>query len=167
METGFMWWLGLVSSIASIGSAVWAWREALNASDSASEADALYSRMISSRQSAEAHQVLHATRTILQAISPIGPSGQVKHIKGIDLPHISRALENYCQTLSEHGHLFSVDIESHAVRLSRSILNNLPAVANKSDLEGVIKAGTLIYIEINNFMPVAKQISDERMEDVK
>lgn len=46
-------WLSIVGSVASIGGAIWAWREAVKSSKSASKAEQIKTQMINQRKTSE------------------------------------------------------------------------------------------------------------------
>ncbi|HCE9325934.1 TPA: hypothetical protein NH024_001109 [Pseudomonas aeruginosa] len=163
----FFWWLGVVSSIASIGSAIWAWKEAKDSAKAATKAEQIHSRMINHRHIAEANQVLFATRSALQSVSAIGPSCALRHMRGLDTRGISRHLEGYCQTLNEHSYLFSDALDNSALKLSTELLKEVTIIANSESLDDVKAAGSRAFLSINRFMPLIKDLSDERREKIK
>ncbi len=161
----FMWWLGLVSAIASIGSAIWAGIEARAAAKSASRAELVRDRMVNHRYVAESHQLLQSTRTMLQTISAIGPSCMERNLRGLDIKNISTQLVNYCTTLNESSYLFG-DTDNPAMALSDELLKKAGVIAAAQSFEDVMLAGREAFSGINFFLPKIKQISDDRRENV-
>lgn len=161
----FMWWLGLVSAVASIGSAIWAAVEARASAKSASQAELVRDRMVNHRYVAESHQLLQSTRAILQTVAAIGPSCMKSNLRGLDLRNISAQLVNYCTTLNESSYLFG-DAKNPAMTLSDELLQKAEVIAAAQSFEDVTLAGRQAFAGINLFLPKIKQISDERRENV-
>lgn len=161
----FVWWLGLVSAIASIGSAIWAGVQARAAARSATQAELVRSRMVNHRYVAESHQLLQSTRAMLQVVSAIGPSCMQRDLRGLDIKNISAQLVTYCTTLNESSYLFS-SIDNPALTLSEDLLKKAGIIAAAQSLEDVKLAGRQAFTGINLFLPKIKQISDDRREEV-
>lgn len=164
MDT-FVWWLGFVSAIASISSAIWAGVEARASAKSASEAKLVRNRMVNHRYVAESHQLLQSTRAMLQTVSAIGPSCMQRNLRGLDIKSISAQLVTYCTTLNESSYLFG-GIDNPAILLSEELLQKSEVIASAQSLEYVTLAGREAFAAINLFLPKIKQISDERRENV-
>lgn len=164
MDT-FIWWLGLVSAIASIGSAIWAAIEARAAAKSASRAELVRDRMVNHRYVAESHQLLQSTRAMLQTVSAIGPSCMQRNLRGLDLRNISAQLVTYCTTLNESSYLFR-GTDNPAMELSAELLRKAGVIAAAQSLEEVTLAGRQAFTGINLFLPKIKQISDDRRENI-
>lgn len=164
MDT-FVWWLGLISALASIGSAIWAAVEARSSAKSASQAELVRDRMVNHRYVAESHQLLQSTRAMLQTVSAIGPSCMQRNLRGLNVRNISAQLVTYCTTLNENSYLFA-DNDNPAIELSVELLQRAGIIAAAQSLEDVTLAGRQAFTAINLFLPKIKQISDERRENV-
>ena len=164
MDT-FVWWLGLISAIASIGSAIWAAVEARSSAKSASQAELVRDRMVNHRYVAESHQLLQSTRAMLQTVSAIGPSCMQRNLRGLDVRNISAQLVTYCTTLNESSYLFA-GTDNPAIELSDELLQKAGIIAAAQSLEDVTLAGRQAFTGINLFLPKIKQISDDRRENV-
>ncbi|WP_312905159.1 hypothetical protein [Stutzerimonas nitrititolerans] len=88
-------------------------------------------------------------------------------MRGLDTRGISRHLEGYCQTLNEHSYLFSDALDNSALKLSTELLNEVTIIANSESLDDVKAAGSRAFLSINRFMPLIKDLSDERREKIK
>lgn len=161
----FIWWLGLISALASIGSAIWAAIEARASAKSASQAELVRSRMVNHRHVAESHQLLQSTRAVLQTVSAIGPSCMQRDLRGLDVRNISAQLVIYCTTLNESSYLFT-GASNPAIELSGELLQIAEIIAASQSLEGVMLAGRKAFTGINLFLPKIKKISDDRRENV-
>lgn len=161
----FMWWLGLVSAVASIGSAIWAAVEARASAKSASQAELVRDRMINHRYVAESHQLLESTRAILKTVAAIGPSCVQRNLRGLDIKNISAQLVTYSTTLNENSYLFEEAVNP-AIALSEDLLNKAEVIATAQSHEGVTLAGRQAFTEINLFLPKIKKISDDQRENV-
>ena len=164
MDT-FVWWLGLISALASIGSAIWAAVEARSSAKSASQAELVRDRMVNHRYVAESHQLLQSTRAMLQTVSAIGPSCMQRNLRGLNVRNISAQRVTYCTTLNENSYLFA-DNDNPAIELSVELLQRAGIIAAAQSLEDVTLAGRQAFTAINLFLPKIKQISDERRENV-
>ena len=164
MDT-FIWWLGLISALASIGSAIWAAVEARASAKSASQAELVRDRMVNHRYVAESHQLLQSTRAMLQTVSAIGPSCMQRNLRGLDLRNISAQLVTYCTTLNESSYHFR-GTDNPAMELSAELLRKAGVIAAAQSLEEVTLAGRQAFTGINLFLPKIKQISDDRRENI-
>lgn len=164
MDT-FIWWLGLISALASIASAIWAAVEARASAKSASQAELVRDRMVNHRYVAESHQLLQSTRAMLQTVSAIGPSCMQRDLRGLDLRNISAQLVTYCTSLNESSYLFR-GTDNPAMELSDELLRKAGVIADAQSLEDVTLAGRQAFTGINLFLPKIKQISDDRRENV-
>ena len=61
-------WLSIIGSVASIGGAIWAWKEAVNSSQSATKAEQIKTQMVNQRKTSELSElkplVLDATDSV-------------------------------------------------------------------------------------------------------
>lgn len=88
-------------------------------------------------------------------------------MRGLDTKGISRQLEIYCQNLNEHSYLFSGAMDNAALKLSDELLAEVAVIASAQSLDDVKSAGSRAFLSINQFMPLIKDLSDERREKIK
>ena len=110
-------WISIIGSIASIGGAAWAFREAKNASLSASHAEKVRDEIIERRKIIEVSQVYTETSRILKIISNVGPSCNPSMLKGVNCGNIARDVEEYARFINEHSSYFSDFFENKAREL--------------------------------------------------
>lgn len=157
--------LSLLGSAASIAAAIWAFVEARNAARSASKAAEVRSEMIDRRRLVEVSKVHAQTDRMLSVISKIGPSCNVKKLKGVDFHSIAKEVEEYARFLNEQSSNFSELFANKASSLCDELNNDIEALSEVSDTEVIKDVGKRIYYKINSFMPFVKDLADERQEN--
>ncbi len=136
-----------ISIIASIGGAVWAFREAKNASLSATQAEKIRDEII------EVSQVYTETSRILKIGSNVGPSCNPSMLKGVNCGNITKDVEEYARFINEHSSYFTDFFENKAKELCASLNGDIEALSEAKSFDDEKEAGKSIYHKINNFMP--------------
>lgn len=157
-------WLSIIGSIVSIGSAIWAFYEAKQASESASKAKVVRDEMIQRRKMMEASQVHFETNRILRVVSKVGPSCNETLLRGVNCSDIAKEVEEYSRFINEQSSHFTNFFENQANELCNALKDGIEALAEAKTYEEKKLAGKNIYHNIYNFMPTAKQLSDEKRE---
>lgn len=158
--------ISILGSFASIGAAIWAWREAGKASSSATKAEKVRDEIINRRKIVEVSQVHHKTKKILGVISKVGPSCNPKFLTGVDCSGIARDVEEYSQFINEHSSHFTNFFENKATELCSDLRNDIVALSEEKSAVDKKITGTSIYYKINNFLPITKNLADDKKENV-
>lgn len=156
--------LSILGSVASIGAAIWAFVEAGKAAESASQAAEVRNEMIDRRRLVEVSKVHAQTDRVLSVVSKIGPSCNVKKLKGVDFHGIAKEVEEYARYLNEQSSNFSDLFVNKASSLCNELKEDIEALSEASDPETIKDIGKRIYYKINSFMPFVKDLADERQE---
>ncbi|MBO2659388.1 hypothetical protein [Shewanella algae] len=156
--------LSILGSVASIGAAVWAFIEAGKAAESASQAVEVRNEMIDRRKLVEVSKVHAQTDRILSVVSKIGPSCNVKKLKGVDFHGIAKDVEEYARFLNEQSSNFSDLFVNKATSLCDDLNKDIEELSEAPDPETIKEVGKRIYYKINGFMPFVKDLADERQE---
>lgn len=156
--------LSILGSVASIGAAIWAFIEAGKAAESASQAAQVRNEMIDRRRLVEVSKVHAQTDRILSVVSKIGPSCNVKKLKGVDFHGIAKEVEEYARCLNEQSLNFSEIFVNKASSLCNELQKDIEALSEAPDPEAIKDIGKRIYYKINSFMPFVKDLADERQE---
>lgn len=156
--------LSILGSVASIGAAIWAFIEAGNAAESASQAAVVRNEMIGRRRLVEVSKVHAQTDRVLSVVSKIGPSCNVRKLKGVDFHGIAKEVEEYARYLNEQSSNFSDLFINKACSLCDELKGDIEALSEASDPETIKEIGKRIYYKINSFMPFVKELADERQE---
>lgn len=156
--------LSVLGSVASIGAAIWAFIEARKAAESASKAIKVRNEMIDRRKLVEVSKVHAQTDRILSAVSKIGPSCNVKKLKGVDFHGIAKEVEEYARYINEQSSNFSDLFVNKASSLCNDLNKDIEALSEAPDPETIKEVGKRIYYKINGFMPFVKDLADERQE---
>jgi len=159
-------WISIIGSVASIGGAVWAFREAKNASLSATQAEKVRDEIIERRKIIEVSQVHTETSRILKIVSNVGPSCNPSMLKGVNCGNIAKDVEEYARFINEHSSYFTCFFENEAKELCTSLNGDIEELSEAKSFDDKKKAGKSIYYKINNFMPTVKALSDEKREHV-
>ncbi len=156
--------LSILGSIASIGGAYYAYRQARRSRKYATEAQNLRDELINRRKLIEVSQVHSETNRILKVVSKVGPTSTVTSIKGINVTSISQDVEEYSRYLnSQHSH-FSELFRNRAAKLCKSLNPDIEKLSESMEFEDIKSAGKSIYYKINDFLPLVKSLTDEKKE---
>lgn len=159
-------WISIIGSLASIGGAAWAFFEARDASRSASRAERVRSEIVTRREMVELSQIHTETKRILGVVSRIGPSSSLNLLTGIDCSSIAKDVEEYCRLINEHSTHYSELFKNHALKLCGDLNDDITSLAEATQQHEKKEIGTRIYHKINSFLPVAKNLADEKKETI-
>ena len=157
-------WLSIAGSIASIGAAVWSFREAQKSLKHANKAKEFHDEIIKRRELIEVSHVHTETQRILKIISQVGPSCSSSSIRGISCENIAKEVEEYSRFLNEQSSHFSEHFDNKAKQLCSELTTYIESLSEAQDFESIKSAGKTIYYKINSFMPEVKRINDEKKE---
>lgn len=160
-------WISIIGSFASIGGAALAIYAANEASKSATKAEKVRDELINRREIIEVSQVHSETKRILGVISNIGPSCNPALLTGKDYSGIAKQIEEYSRFLKEHSSHFNELFENRARKLCDDINKDISALSEVHAPKEVKKIGTRIYHKIDNFLPTAKSLADEKKEHIE
>lgn len=159
-------WLSIIGSIASIASALWAWYEASKATKAASRAETVKNELIQRRKLVEVSHVHMETKRILKVVSKVGPSSNATQLRGVNCAAIASDVEEYSRFLNEQSTHFSKQFANSAKDLCTNLNGYIEALAEAKSPEEKKTAGKNIYYQINSFMPVVKELADDKKENV-
>jgi len=156
--------ISIIGSIASVGSAIWAFIEAKKSSDAATKAEVLRDELIDRRKIVEVSQVHSETKRILSVVSKVGPSCNARLLKGVDCAEIAKEVEVFSSFILEQRGHFTECFENKAKELNEDLKDNIEGLAEAVAFEDKKKHGKNIFYKIQNFMPAVKELSDEKRE---
>ena len=156
--------LSILGSIASIGGAVWAYRQARRSKKYATEARRFRDDIINRRELVEVSQVYTETKRILHVVSRVGPTCTADSIKGIDCAGIAREVEEYSRFLNEQNSHFNEFFNNRAKKLCDSLVGDIETLSEALEFEDIKKNGKNIYYKIYEFLPFVKSLTDEKKE---
>ncbi|HHC7068797.1 TPA: hypothetical protein ACN37Q_004638, partial [Vibrio parahaemolyticus] len=159
-------WLSVAGSIASIGGAVWAWKEAVKSDKAASKAEQVKDEIVDKRKLVEVSQVYSETSRILKRVSKVGPACNSSSIKGINCADIASEVEEYCRYINEQSAHFAFFMDNEAQKLYEDLKDDIENLSEAKSFAEKKEAGKRIYYKINGFMPVVKNLSDDKKESV-
>lgn len=158
--------LSVIGSLASIGGAIWAFVEARKAASSATKAEVLHDELVHRRKIVEVSLVHSETKRVLSVVSKVGPSCNAKLLKGVDCSNIAREVETYASFILEQSGHFTDFFENKAKELCEDLKNDIEKLSEAVSFEDKKRYGKSIYYKIQNFMPAAKELTDEKRECV-
>lgn len=156
--------ISIAGSVASIGGAIWAFVEARHAASSANKAELVRDELIDRRKLVEVSKVFAQTERILTAVSKIGPSCNLKTLKGVDCVSIAKEIEEYSRFLNTQSAHFSELFENRARVLCDDLKSDIEELSEVSASEIKKQVGKRIYYKIYEFMPFVKDMADEKQE---
>lgn len=160
METS----ISIIGSIASVGGAIWAYVEAGKSANSASQAEFLRDELIHRRKIVEVSQVHSETKRVLLVVSKVGPACNASVLKGVNCAEIAREVEAYSSFILEQSSHFSEFFENKAMELCDDLKEDIEKLSESVSFEDIKQYGKSIFYKIQNFMPAAKELSDEKRE---
>lgn len=157
---------GIIGTIASIGGAIISYLQAKKAANSATEARLLKTQIKDQKNMLEVVQVYERTDRIMEDISVIGPSSNLKSIRGLDCSPIAKQLENYLRILEVNTSHYKDNNGNRADELCRFLKEAIPKLSDSKTDEDKLSNGRVIYQKIQSFRPKAKEISDLNKESI-
>lgn len=156
----------IASSIVSIIAAIFSFKKAREAMDSATEAERFRDEMAYRKDVIEISQVLMETQRILSSVSKVGPSCTPNFIRGVKCESIAREVEEYCRFLYTHCSHFSRLFENNAISLCEELKHDIELLAEAKTFDEKKRAGKSIYYKILNFTYIAKDLADDKTEQL-
>lgn len=158
--------ISVIGSVASIGAAIWAYVEAKDAKESATKAEKIKLEIIQRRKLIEASRVHTETTKALTTISKVGPSCTQSLLRGINCASLAKEIEEYTRFINEQSSHFSDFFGNSAKALCTSLHPLIEQLSEAKTFEQKKATGKSIYYLINDFLPLAKSLSDEKREDI-
>jgi hypothetical protein len=156
--------LSILGSLASIAGAIWAFKEARSSAKSATQAKALHDEIIHRRKMLEVSQIHSDTKRILSVVSKVGPSTNARMLRGVNGAEIAKEVEEYTRALLEQSAHFSEAFGNDARSLCENLRPEIEKLAEAIPPQDKKTHGMSIYYQIENFMPIAKRMADEKRE---
>lgn len=158
--------LSIVASVASIFGAWWALREAQKSRKWADKAEKIHNELVHRRRLTEVALVHSETKRVLNVVSRIGPSCNLRQAKGVNCIDIAKEVDSYVRLVTEQCH-FSDIFGNQAVALCDNLKDDIVGLAGAKTTEDKMRFGKSIYYKIQSFMPIAKQMADDNREQAK
>lgn len=159
--------ISIIGSVASIGSAIWAFTEARKSLRHATKAEEIKKELINRRVIVEVSRMHSETSRILKTVSLAGPTCTPSNLRGVDCNSIAKQVEEYVRFINEHISNFNEQFQVKARELCKNLTPNIEKLSEAKTFEEKKTPGKEIYHTINNFMPDIKQLADEKKENVK
>lgn len=158
--------ISVIGSIASIGAAIWAFIEAKKSINAATKAEALRDELIHRRKTVEVSQVHSETKRVLQVVSKVGPSCNEQLLKGVNCADIAKEVEVFSSFILEQSGHFGESFRNKAKNLNTELKDDIENLSEAMNFEDKKKYGKNIFYNIQNFIPIVKELSDEKREYV-
>jgi hypothetical protein len=156
--------LSILGSIASIFGAGWALREARKAARSAAAAAKVRDELIDRRKLTELAQIHIETKRVLALVAKVGQTSTPQLVKGVNCAEIAREVESFASMLLEQRSHFSDIYADKATELRDDLRPDVQGLAAARTFEDKKRFGTSIYLKLENFTPVVKQLTEEKRE---
>jgi len=157
--------LTFLGSIASIGGAIYAYRQAVHSRNSATEAKKVRDEFIRRRGLVETSQVHAETNRIIKVVSKVGPSCTNLTIKGLEVNKIAQEIEEYSLFLNTQSEHFNEMDSNRAKELCLSLKEDIENLSEATAFIDIKSIGKSIYYKIYEFLPVAKSLTDSKKEE--
>ncbi|MBZ0133454.1 MAG: hypothetical protein K8F53_12645 [Rhodocyclaceae bacterium] len=159
--------LSIVGSVASVFGAWWALREAQKSKNWANKAEQIHDELVHRRRLTEVAQVYSETKRVLTVVARIGPSCSQQLAKGVNCVEIAKEVEGYVRLVHEQRNHFSDIFGNQAAALCDDLKDDIEGLAEARTFEDKKRFGKSIYYKIQSFMPVVKQLADDKREHAK
>ena len=156
--------LSIAGSVASLGGAYWAWKEAFKAAASASKAESVRNELVDRRKLVEVSQLFAQSNQIINVVAKIGPSCNSRLLKGIDCVSIAREIEEYTRFLNIQNNHFSQLFGNKATTICNDLRIHIEELSEAKQPVVIKEIGKKIYYLISEFMPCVKDLTDQKRE---
>lgn len=117
------------------------------------------------RRLTEVAQIHSETKRVLSVVARIGPSCSQQQAKGVNNADIAKEVEGYVRLVRRKDHFPA--FSEIAVALCDYLKDDIEGLAEAKAVEDKTRFGRSIYYKIQNFMPIVKQLSDDKREHAK
>jgi hypothetical protein len=159
-----VWWIALLGSVASIGSAVWAYVEARKAKEAVRTVQRLHNEIVTRRRIIETSGIYGETKRFLTSISRVGPSSNATISKGISGWALAGELREYVLFLSEHIQDFPEPVKGRVQSFVEGSNDDIRCLAEAKTFHAKKSASADVYYKIQALMPEFKTLADETKE---
>lgn len=156
-------WLSIVGSIASIIGAIWAWREAIRSSNSASKAEQIKIQMINQRKTSELSELKTLVSEALESIKRYSTT-MTSSLIGADTTNKENEaakVQSLLNKIVEFDEYFSNGFASDFFDKSHSSLQSFLSAETPADLK---KFGMELHRQIVDFSSILRKTLTEKKE---
>lgn len=158
--------IGLIGTVASIIGAVISIVQASKAAKAATEAEKAKQHLIHHRQSNEVVIIQEACRNTLTSIGKFGPAAVIANLQGASVSREAKDVQDFLQLLTEHRANFQTDTTNEADKLCNAVNQFLTSFAQAHSTEEKIRYGKNIYLLLNPFLSILKNMTDQNRENI-
>jgi hypothetical protein len=149
--------ISIIGSVASIGSAIWAFIEAKKAKNAASEIKKYRSEIETRIESSSLQRIYEEIKRILYKVSSFGPSSNATSVRGKNAQDVAKEVEEFARILLESSVHFRDFYSKEAIRIScKSLPNLIKGLAEADSFNDKKKHGSEIYQIIESLLPIIK-----------
>lgn len=156
-------WLSIAGSIASIGGAIWAWREAVRSSNSATRAEQIKTQMINQRKTSELSElkplVLEATNCVKRYSTQMVSSFVGANF--LSKEDEAAKIQTLLNKIVEFSDYFSEDFANQFFETSHSSLQSFLGASTPEDTK---KYGMDLHKQMVDFSSVLRKQLTEKKE---
>lgn len=153
--------IGILSIIITIGSAIYAFKQAGNAKNSASEAEEMKQSIEREYRKIELGKLLNSTKsTIEQTINLTTPANPIKKVRGLNYENIISVLRRYIDNLKENCHYLPNDKEALTVNEYKKIESFISELVVEQDQQKKYAIGDKIHNSVGEVLRVVKPETD-------
>lgn len=156
----------VVGTLASVASAIFAWRQAETARDSANKAEEIRTQLISHRKTSELSELKVALGKAQTAMTKYGPASAKSSLQGVNQARDASDVQDFLLSLKENRNLFQRNGINSADILCTRLYELIATFSSATTSSNKKEAGTELLEAINSFSPVVKQALDSRKEGV-
>ena len=156
----------ILASLVSVGAGVWSLFEARRSAKSASKAESVKEELIDRKHLVEMSNLHKETERILSKLSAIGPSARVATLQSVDLDVLFAEIIVYSDLIASFDLRLDEAAKEHARLLNADPHKYMTELSDTVTSDSYKQSGTALYLSVQNFLPIAKNIADFSWDSV-
>lgn len=156
-------WIGTLASLIGAG---YAFKQAGDAKDAASEAKRVQASLVDHRKAAELAELQNACRHALKALSRYGPGAVPESLKGASTSADAKEIQDFLVAVKEQRAHFDSKQPNEADVFYSDSTPQLESLARAVTVEQMCEAGGRLFVLLTSFSAVIKRQADLRREMV-
>ncbi|WP_010522693.1 hypothetical protein [Aquimarina agarivorans] len=153
--------VSVLGTFVTIGSAIYAYRQAEKAKNSASEAETMKKSIEREYKKIELGKLLNSTKSTIELTRNLTtPANPAKKVRGLNYENIISVLRKYIDNLKENCHYLPDDKESSTISEYSNIESLITELVVENDQQSKYEIGNKIHNCVGEILRIVKPETD-------
>lgn len=153
--------ISVIGTIVTIGSAIYAYRQAEKAKNSASEAETMKQSIERQYKKIELGKLLNSTKSTMELTRNLTiPANPERKVRGLNYENIISVLRKYIDNLKENCHYLPNNKESSTIAEYKKIESLITNLVGENDQQKKYEVGNKIHNCVGEILRIVKPETD-------